>query len=32
MLKDFGRSLNLSVSVNIILFEALRQLDYPGMA
>ena len=32
VLKDFGRSLNLSVSVNIILFEALRQLDYPGMA
>ena len=32
MLKDFGRSLNLSNSVNIILFEALRQLDFPGMA
>lgn len=28
MLKDFGRSLNLSNSANIILFEALRQLDF----
>lgn len=32
MLKDFGRSLNLSVSVNIILFEALRQMNFPEMA
>lgn len=28
MLKDFGRSLNLSNSANIILFEALRQLNF----
>lgn len=28
MLKDFGRSLNLSNSANIILFEALRQLEF----
>lgn len=28
MLKDFGRSLNLSNSANIILFEALRQLGF----
>ncbi|MDU1042862.1 MULTISPECIES: tRNA (cytidine(34)-2'-O)-methyltransferase [Peptoniphilus] len=28
MLKDYGRSLNLSNSANIILFEALRQLDF----
>ncbi|WP_308552349.1 tRNA (cytidine(34)-2'-O)-methyltransferase [uncultured Peptoniphilus sp.] len=28
MLKDFGRSLNLANSANIILFEALRQLDF----
>ena len=27
MLKDFGRSLNLANSANIILFEALRQLN-----
>lgn len=31
MLKDFGRSLNLANSANIILFEALRQLNFPGM-
>lgn len=31
MLKDFGRSLNLANSANIILFEALRQLDFPGL-
>lgn len=28
MLKDFGRSLNLANSANIILFEALRQLEF----
>ena len=28
MLKDYGRSLNLSNSANVILFEALRQLDF----
>lgn len=28
MLKDYGRSLNLANSANIILFEALRQLDF----
>ncbi|MDO5725282.1 MAG: tRNA (cytidine(34)-2'-O)-methyltransferase [Tissierellia bacterium] len=28
MLKDFGRSLNLSNSANIILFEALRQNNF----
>lgn len=28
MLKDFGRSLNLANSVNIVLFEALRQNDF----
>ncbi|SHH58159.1 tRNA (cytidine/uridine-2'-O-)-methyltransferase [Anaerosphaera aminiphila DSM 21120] len=28
MIKDFGRSLNLSNSANIMLFEALRQLDF----
>lgn len=26
-----GRSLNLSNACNIVLFEALRQLDYPGL-
>lgn len=31
MIKDFGRSLNLANSANIILFEALKQLDFPGM-
>lgn len=31
MLKDFGRSLNLANSANIILFEALKQLGFPGM-
>lgn len=31
MLKDFGRSLNLANSANIILFEALKQLDFPDM-
>lgn len=30
-MKDYGRSLNLSNSAAIILFEALRQLNYPGM-
>lgn len=29
MRTDLGRSLNLSNSVNIILYEALRQLDFP---
>lgn len=28
MINDIGRSLNLSNAVNIILFEALRQLDF----
>lgn len=28
MIKDFGRSLNLSNSANIMLFEALKQLDF----
>ena len=28
MIQEIGRSLNLSNSVNIILFEALRQLDF----
>ncbi len=28
MLKEFGRSLNLANSANIIMFEALRQLDF----
>lgn len=28
MLKDFGRSLNLANSANIIMFEALRQLNF----
>lgn len=28
---DLKRSLNLSNSANIILFEALRQLDFPGL-
>lgn len=28
---DIGRSLNLSNSAAIILYEALRQLDYPGI-
>lgn len=28
MLKNYGRSLNLANSANIILFEALRQLDF----
>ncbi|MDO5036674.1 MAG: tRNA (cytidine(34)-2'-O)-methyltransferase [Tissierellia bacterium] len=31
MLKDYGRSLNLSVSCGILLFEALRQLNFPYM-
>lgn len=30
-MKDIGRSLNLANSVNIILFEALRQLDFPNI-
>ncbi|NLY77486.1 MAG: tRNA (uridine(34)/cytosine(34)/5-carboxymethylaminomethyluridine(34)-2'-O)-methyltransferase TrmL [Tissierellia bacterium] len=29
MRKDINRSLNLANSVNIILYEALRQLDFP---
>ena len=29
MINNIARSLNLSNSVNIILFEALRQLDFP---
>lgn len=28
---DIGRSLNLSNSAGIILYEALRQLDFPGL-
>jgi tRNA (cytidine/uridine-2'-O-)-methyltransferase len=28
---EIKRSLNLSNSVNIILYEALRQLDFPGI-
>lgn len=28
MLKDYGRSLNLANSANVILFEALRQLNF----
>ncbi|KPU45268.1 tRNA (cytidine(34)-2'-O)-methyltransferase [Oxobacter pfennigii] len=31
MIKESLRSLNLSNSVNIIMFEALRQLDFPDM-
>lgn len=31
MRKDIKRSLNLANSVNIILFEALRQLDFPNL-
>lgn len=31
MLKDYGRSLNLANSANIILFEALRQNDFLGL-
>lgn len=31
MLKSIARSLNLANAANIILFEALRQLDYPYM-
>lgn len=31
MKKDIDRSLNLANSVNIILFEALRQLDFPQL-
>jgi tRNA (cytidine/uridine-2'-O-)-methyltransferase len=30
-MKNIGRSLNLSNSANIILFEALRQLEFPGI-
>ena len=29
MIEEVKRSLNLANSVNIILFEALRQLDFP---
>ncbi|MBV1818095.1 tRNA (uridine(34)/cytosine(34)/5-carboxymethylaminomethyluridine(34)-2'-O)-methyltransferase TrmL [Anaerosalibacter bizertensis] len=31
MKKDIPRSLNLANSVNIILFECLRQLDFPNL-
>lgn len=31
MLKNYGRSLNLANSANIILFEALRQLEFLGL-
>nr|WP_300001828.1 tRNA (uridine(34)/cytosine(34)/5-carboxymethylaminomethyluridine(34)-2'-O)-methyltransferase TrmL [Tissierella sp.] len=31
MIQSIKRSLNLSNSANIILFEALRQLDFPGL-
>lgn len=31
MKKDIKRSLNLSNSVNIILFEALRQINFPNL-
>lgn len=31
MKKNIARSLNLSNSANIIIYEALRQLDYPGL-
>lgn len=30
-MRDFGRSLNLSNSAAVILFEAMRQMDYPGL-
>ena len=30
-MKDIGRSLNLSNSANIILYEALRQLNFPSI-
>jgi len=30
-MKDYGRSLNLSNSAAVILFEAMRQLNYPGL-
>lgn len=30
-MKDYGRSLNLSNSAAVILFEAMRQLEYPGL-
>ena len=29
---DIKRSLNLSNSVNIIIYEALRQLNFPGLS
>lgn len=31
MINNIARSLNLSNSVNIVLFEALRQLDFPHL-
>jgi tRNA (cytidine/uridine-2'-O-)-methyltransferase len=31
MRRDLGRSLNLANSVNIIIYEALRQLDFPNL-
>lgn len=31
MIPNIARSLNLSNSVNIVLFEALRQLDFPNI-
>ncbi len=30
-IRDIGRSLNLSNSVAIIIYEALRQMDFPGL-
>ena len=32
MITELKRSLNLANSANILLFEALRQLDFPGLA
>ena len=31
MITNIARSLNLANSVNIILYEALRQLDFPNI-
>jgi len=31
MKKNIARSLNLSNSANIIIYEALRQLDFPDL-
>lgn len=30
-MKDYGRSLNLANSVNILLYDVLRQQNYPGL-